>query len=265
MLAGEVSDEGELRVDRDGPVVRLTLANPARRNAITWRMYDGLERACAGIDADPAVRAVVVRGAGGEAFASGTDIRQFTQFHSADDGVAYEKRIGQVLEGLAAIRVPVVAVVEGPAVGAGLVIASCCDVIIATPDAVFGAPIARTLGNCLTPSVVARLQSRLGRGPAMAMLLTATLLRADQAAAHGLVTEVVARAELDDRVDALLHRLLSAAPLTLAGFKEIDRRLAAAVAEVDADDVLRRCYGSADFAEGVRAFLAHRPPDWQGR
>ncbi|MGI5214371.1 enoyl-CoA hydratase [Plantactinospora sp. CA-290183] len=257
--------DGELLVEQRDGLVRLTLANPERRNALTWRMYDGLAAACARINEDPRVRAVLLRGAGGRAFAAGTDIRQFTEFRSGEDGVAYERRIGQVLARLAAVRVPVVAVVEGPAVGAGLALAAYCDIVLATPDAVFGVPIAHTLGNCLTPAVISRLQRRLGHGRTMAMLVTATLLTAEEAAAAGLVAEVVPRTDLDDRVEALLARLAGGAPLTLAAFKEIDRRLAAFAGEVEADDVLRACYGSEDFATGVRAFLAHEPPRWTGR
>jgi enoyl-CoA hydratase/carnithine racemase len=228
-------------------------------------MYDRLERLCAEAEADPRLRVVIVRGEGGAAFAAGTDIRQFTEFATAEDGVVYERRVERALDRLSGIRVPLLAVVEGPAVGAGLAIAACCDLVVATPDAVFGAPIARTLGNCLSPRVVARLQSRLGAGRTMAMLLTSRLLSAQEAAAAGLVHAVVPREQLDEHVATLVGSIRAGAPLTLAGLKEIDRRLHAPAAAVDADDVLRSCYGSSDFAEGVRAFLEHRRPRWQGR
>jgi crotonobetainyl-CoA:carnitine CoA-transferase CaiB-like acyl-CoA transferase/enoyl-CoA hydratase/carnithine racemase len=256
--------EGTVEVRRDGPVLRVTLCNPTRRNAITWGMYDRLLEACQEADAD-GVRVVVIRGAGGAAFAAGTDIRQFAGF-DGEAGVAYERRVGEVLDRLTTVRVPVVAVVEGPAVGAGLAIAAACDVVVATPDAVFGAPIARTLGNCLAPAVLARLQSRLGAARSMAMLLGSQLLSAVEAQRAGFVAEVVSREALDGHVENLLGRIAAAAPLTLAALKEIDRRLhAAAAASVDADDLLHACYGSADFEEGRRAFLERRTPRWRGR
>lgn len=255
---------GQVLTRRDGQALHVLLSNPARRNAFTWEMYDRLEQVCAEADTDGDVRVVVVRGAGGEAFAAGTDIRQFVGF-SGSDGVAYEHRVGRVLDRLAAVRVPVLAVVEGPAVGAGLAVAASCDVVIATPDAVFGAPIARTLGNCLPPPVVARLQSRLGPARTTAMLLTSRLVTAEEAATAGLVAEVVPRDAIEDHVADVVRRITRAAPLTLAALKEIDRRLQRAAATVDADDVLERCYASADFAEGVTAFLEHRRPVWQGR
>jgi crotonobetainyl-CoA:carnitine CoA-transferase CaiB-like acyl-CoA transferase/enoyl-CoA hydratase/carnithine racemase len=254
-----------VRRDGDGEVLWVGLSNPRKRNAITWSMYERLERLCAEADADRRLRLLVVRGEGGAAFAAGTDIQQFTRFATAEDGVAYERRMERALERLAGVRVPVLAVVEGAAVGAGLAIAACCDIVVATPDAVFGAPIARTLGNCLSPRVVARLQSRLGAGHTMSMLLTSKLLSAQEAAVAGLVHAVVPREQLEEHVAALVATIAGSAPLTLAGLKEIDRRLHAPAAEVDADDVLRSCYGSSDFAEGVRAFLEHRRPRWQGR
>ena len=249
---------------REGAALHLVLANPARRNALTWEMYDQLQKACTDARSDPDLRVVVVRGAG-EAFAAGTDIAQFTEFTGAEDGLAYERRIGAVLDDLLALSVPVLGVVDGPAVGGGLAIAACCDVLVASERAVFGAPITRTLGNCLPPAVVARLQRRLGAGRTMAMLLTARTIDAREAAVAGFVHAVVAADELDATADEVAGRLAAGAPRTIAGLKEIDRRLWAADRAVDADDVLADCYGSADFREGVAAFLARRRPEWSGR
>ncbi|WP_049577215.1 enoyl-CoA hydratase [Streptomyces sp. SBT349] len=258
---------GEVLAVREGDVVRITLSHPERRNALTFAMYDRLAEACDLAD-EPGVRVVVLRGAGGRAFAAGTDIRHFTAFDEesgGEQGLAYERRVGRSLARLLALRAPLVGVVEGPAVGGGLALAAACDLLLATPDARFGAPIARTLGNLLPAPVVARLKDRLGGARALGMLLTAELMDAPTAAAAGLVHAVVDREELDARAEDLVERLRTAAPLTLAGLKETDRRLAAAAAAVDTDDLLRRAYGSADFREGVRAFLARETPRWEGR
>jgi len=254
---------GQVLTEKSAEVMRVTISNPSKRNALTWEMYDLLEQVRDVVNSDPDLRVVVFRGAGGQAFVAGTDIRQFSAF-TGEEGVRYEHRVAKVLRSLQEIRVPVIGVVEGPAVGAGLAIAACCDIIIATPDSTFGAPVAMTLGNCLPPGVIARLQSRLGAGRTMAMLMTSSLLSASDAATAGFVHAVVERSDLDERIRALTDRIVSSAPATLAGFKEIDNRLSTASPNVDADDVLRRCYGSADFHEGVHAFLEHRKPQWKG-
>lgn len=253
----------------------VILHNPRRRNALTLRMYEELERACEEIDADPDIRLTVVRGAGGGAggagaFAAGTDIGEFASFADggeggSEGGIAYEHRVGRAVERLAGLRMPAVAAVEGPAVGAGIVIAACCDVVVATPDAVFGAPIARTLGNCLSPAVVARLYACLGRARTLEALLTARLITAEEARDAGFVREIVVPGELDARVEALAADIARCAPLTLAALKEADRRVLSATAPAHADDLYARCYGSEDFREGVTAFLEKRSPQWRGR
>ncbi|RAJ60557.1 enoyl-CoA hydratase/carnithine racemase [Streptomyces sp. Amel2xB2] len=280
-----------------GSVARITLANPRLHNALTLEMYDQLHQVCEEIDAAPRVRVAVLRGAGGRALAAGTDIREFRGFTGAD-GVAYERRVGRAVTRLAALRMPVVAAVEGPAVGGGLALTACCDIVVCTPDAVFGAPIARTLGNCLAPAVVARLHASLGRARTQRALLTAELITAREAYEAGFVTEIVDRdggdeedgsggtdngggsggSSADDGTDAepapdglgayvdrLIARVAGGAPLTLAALKEADRRVLAASEPAAADDLYELCYGSRDFGEGVAAFLGKRAPEWEGR
>ncbi|OEV06180.1 hypothetical protein AN219_35390 [Streptomyces nanshensis] len=252
-----------------GSVARLVLSNPARRNALTLSMYDQLHQACEEIDAAPHLRVTVLRGAGGEAFAAGTDIGEFRDFTGAD-GVDYERRVGRAVERLAALRMPVIAAVEGPAVGGGLALAASCDIVVCTPGAVFGAPIARTLGNCLAPAVVARLYACLGRARTLRALLTAELIGAQEAYEAGFVGHVASQADdgtggLDDHVARLTARIAACAPLTLAALKEADRRVLAGSVPGPADDLYELCYGSRDFREGVSAFLGKRAPEWQGR
>ncbi|MFC4494986.1 enoyl-CoA hydratase [Streptomyces ovatisporus] len=243
----------------------LTLSNPSRHNALTMGMYDQLELSCEEIDADPDIRVTVLRGAGGRAFAAGTDIREFRGFTTGADGVAYEKRVERAVERLASVRMPVVGAVQGPAVGAGIALAACCDLVLCTQDAVFGAPIARTLGNCLAPAVIARLYASLGRARTLRALLTAELIGAQQALEAGFVQEVAEHGDFDDRVAATCAGIARGAPLTLAALKEADRRVLAASAPGPADDLYELCYGSRDFHEGVTAFLDKRAPGWQGR
>jgi crotonobetainyl-CoA:carnitine CoA-transferase CaiB-like acyl-CoA transferase/enoyl-CoA hydratase/carnithine racemase len=259
------ADPGRVDLRLAGPVAHLTLANPAKLNAISFRMYDELLAACARLRDEPGVRVVVLRGSGGRAFAAGTDIAQFAAFRDAADGVRYEHRAAEVLAAVGDVPMPVLAAVDGPAIGAGLGLALMCDVVLATPDAVFGAPVARTLGNCLPPLVIERLYAAVGRARGRALLLTASTLDAAAAHAAGLVSEVVPAEDFDRRLAELAEHVASLAPLTLASIKEVDRRLMRRLGDVPVDDLYATCYGSADFTEGVAAFLGKRPPRWTGR
>jgi enoyl-CoA hydratase/carnithine racemase len=205
----------------------------------------------------------VLTGAG-DAFAAGTDIAEFTAFDGAA-GVDYEHRTAQVLDAVCAIPVPVIAAVEGPAAGGGLALALCCDIVIAREDATFGAPIARTLGNCLSPRFIGLLYATIGRARARAMLTNAATVDARTALAWGLAAEVVPAARFTGHVEDAAARIASLAPCTLRAHKEIDRRLTGAFDAVAADDIYAACYGSGDFREGVAAFLAKRAPQWSGR
>jgi enoyl-CoA hydratase/carnithine racemase len=254
---------GRLHLFREGALARVVLDNPGVRNALTTAMYAQLRDICLELAVDRTLRLVVVRGAGG-AFAAGTDVADLVAIRNGADGVAYEAEITRVLDAVRALPVPVAALVEGPAVGGGLAIVACCDVVYATPDARFGAPVARTLGNCVSPATTARLRAAMGRALATELLLTGRLATAEEALSAGLVRAIVAPGELDGVVADLLMRVSRCAPLSIAAAKELGRRLDDHASGVEHDDVYGRVYGSADFAEGVQAFLDHRPPQWRG-
>lgn len=252
----------ELRVETDGPVLRVTFDRPQARNAMTFAMYDGLVEACERADADDAVRVVVLRGAGGQAFVAGTDIRQFAGF-DGPRGVAYERSIDATIGRLLAVRKPVVAAIDGFCIGGGLAIAAAADLRVAHPSSRFGYPIARTLGNTLSASSYALTLRHFGHARTVDMVMTARLLDADEARGCGFVARV------DDDVSAatqaVVDRLLQHAPLTMAAGKEVLRRLHAAAGTVDADDVVAEVYGSRDFAAGVAAFGSKATAAWEGR
>lgn len=255
---------GQLRTEFTGTVATATFDRPAARNAMTWQMYDGLAEFCDAVAADPRVRVVVLRGAGGKAFVAGTDIAQFHDFSTAADGHEYERRIDAVLNKVERIQVPTIAAIDGYATGGGLTIAAACDLRICSEGAKFGLPIARTVGNCLSMRNYARLVSLIGAGRAMHLICTAGFIGAEQAERVGLASEVLPQSELDGRVAELCAQLAEQAPLTMRASKEAIRRLREHSLP-PGDDLVESCYGSEDFREGVRAFTEKRRPQWRGR
>ena len=265
-----MSDIAELLYETDaGGIARITLNRPQARNALTFGMYQGLIDRCAAIEEDPGVKVLVITGAGPKAFAAGTDIAQFRSFATAEDAIGYERFMDRVLGALEGLRVPTIAAIAGACTGGGAAIAAACDLRIATEDAKLGFPIARTLGNCLSLANLKRLSGLIGPARVKDMIFTARLVGAQEALAIGLVGEVVADAEaLTARTTDLATLLAGHAPLTLRATKEGLRRLAALdepEGERPGDDLIRLCYTSADFREGMEAFLGKRAPNWTGR
>ncbi|RRO20512.1 enoyl-CoA hydratase [Saccharopolyspora rhizosphaerae] len=254
----------ELLVSAEGPVLHVTFNRPAQRNAMSWAMYDGMVAALERAESDPEIRVVVLRGAGQEAFVAGTDIAQFADFTSGEDGVVYEQRMEEVFGRLEAATVPTVAAISGYCVGAGIALAAACDLRISTTTGRFGVPVARTLGNCLAMNTYSMLVFHLGPSRAKDMLLRARMFTATEAHDAGFLTELCEPDELDSTVESVTDRLVTHAPLTMWAAKEAVRRLRLATMP-DGDDLVRTVFGSQDFRNGVRAFLDKTPHTWTGR
>jgi enoyl-CoA hydratase/carnithine racemase len=248
-----------------GPVAWTTLNRPQARNAMTFAMYEGLVEQAAAVTADPAIRAWVITGAGGKAFAAGTDISQFTEFRTDADAIAYEARIDRVLSAIEDCPKPIIAAIAGACTGGGLGIAGVCDLRIASANARFGLPIAKTLGNCLSMANYARFSALIGPGRVKELVFTARLMEAPEALAAGLVSELLPDpAALEVRALELATMIAGLAPRTLTATKVALKRLRLASGQIHGDDLVTMCFGSQDFREGVAAFLAKRPPVWTG-
>jgi enoyl-CoA hydratase/carnithine racemase len=255
----------EIRTERRGKALWIRVDRPAARNAMTFAMYDRIAAICRDANADATVKAVVLTGSG-EAFVAGTDIAQFVDFKEASQALEYERRMDAWLGAIEDVRVPTIAALRGPVVGGGLAIAAACDLRIAAPSARFGVPVARTLGNCFSAANLVRLAALVGLGRVKELVLTARLIDAQEARAIGLVSEVVGGENaLDSRVDELVDQLASYAPLTLHATKEMVRRIRERMMPDEASDLVALCYTSADFREGVAAFIGRRKPLWKGQ
>ncbi len=249
---------------RDG-TLWITFQRPEARNALTFGMYDRLATLCRDMPTDGSVRAAVITGAGGKAFAAGTDMTQFRAFETAQDALDYEARIDAVLDTIERCPVPTIAAIHGACTGGGGSIAAACDIRICSSSLRYGFPIARTLGNCLAAGNLARLSDLIGAGRVREMIFTARLIQADEALAIGLVSHVLPdETALLARAAELADRVGSLAPLTLRATKEAMRRTRAATS-VDDSDLIAMCYMSEDFRIGMEAFLARGEPKWTGR
>ena len=247
---------------RDG-IGFITLNRPQARNALTFPMYERLREIAAGAGDDPALKVLVITGAGEKAFAAGTDISQFSSFRTPEDALAYEERIDGVLTALEECPKPTIAAIAGAATGGGAAIAGVCDMRIAAANARFGFPIAKTLGNCLSMANLSALVHAFGGQRVRRMLLLAQLIDAEEAHACGFVHAVCGPDGLDAEAGRLVAALTALAPVTQRVSKQALRRLAQASLP-DGDDLIRACYASGDFREGVAAFGERRAPRWRG-
>jgi enoyl-CoA hydratase len=250
---------------RDG-IAFVTFNRPQARNAFTFAMYERLAEICAIVDEDRSIKAMLLTGAGGKAFAAGTDINQFRAFKSPEDALNYEQRIDRVLGTLERCRVPTIAAIAGACTGGGAGIAACCDLRIAAGNARFGVPIAKTLGNCMSMANFSRFTAIIGAARVKEIIFTARLVEAAEAKAIGLVNEVVEDpANLMARAEEVTRNIAANAPLTMQAAKEALRRLQPRLSREEGEDLILMCYMSQDFREGMDAFLNKRPPNWQGK
>src|SRR3954471_23608933 len=232
---------------RDG-IGRITFNRPQARNSLTFNMYERLAAICAKAGQDRSLKVLILTGAGDKAFAAGTDINQFRAFKTPQDAIDYETRIDQVLSTIEQCPVPTIAAINGACAGGGAGIAACCDLRIGTRTAKFGFPIARTLGNCLSMSNLGRLSALIGAARLKEIIFTARLIEADEAAALGLLNEVVADIPaLERRAEELARLVASHAPLTLRSTKQALHRMRPKVGEDE--ELILMCYQSRDFRE----------------
>jgi enoyl-CoA hydratase/carnithine racemase len=254
----------EVRLELRNGIAHITFDHVVARNAMTVGMYQSLKKICEELTQSSVARVAILRGAGGKSFVSGSDIAQFAGFQNGDDGIRYEGGIDSYLAPLAMLPFSTIAVIDGMAVGGGLAIASCCDFRISTPDARFGVPIAKTLGNCLSAGNVAWLVAHLGVNVVKRMLLLAELVAAPELLKQGYLLATYPAEDLEHEAHQLAKRLMSLAPITQKSSKQTLARIIKKNLP-DCSDLIRECYGSEDFKNGVTSFLKGEPPVWTGK
>ena len=254
----------EVRLELRNGIAHITFDHVVARNAMTVGMYQSLKKICEELTQSSVARVAILRGAGGKSFVSGSDVAQFAGFQNGDDGIRYEEGIDSYLAPLAMLPFPTIAVIDGMAVGGGLAIASCCDFRISTPDARFGVPIAKTLGNCLSAGNVAWLVAHLGVNVVKRMLLLAELVAAPELLKQGYLLATYPAEDLENEAHQLAKRLMSLAPITQKSSKQTLARIIKNNLP-DCSDLIRECYGGEDFKNGVTSFLKGEPPIWTGK
>jgi len=250
---------------RDG-VATVTLNRPEARNALNRTLIQELGDALDALDGDAAARAIVLRGAGDRAFCAGADLKGM--FREAPILEAREQYAGlaRILDGIPRMRTPVIGQVHGYALAGGCGLAAACDVVVASEDAIFGLPEIKL--GLLPLMVMAPILRAASPKRVLQLVLTGAELPAREAAAIGLVSQVVPRAELEATVQAMARTVAGYSPAAVAIAKE------AFYAALELDhgkalpylrDLLTIVARSEDAQEGVAAFLAKRPPRWTGR
>jgi enoyl-CoA hydratase len=265
----ETATTEKLLLQKDGPIGWITFNQPEKRNAVSQEMWQAMPEYVADLSSDPAIRVVILRGAGEAAFVAGADISQFKdRRRNAADEEEYRRISGAGSESLARLAKPLVAMIHGFCIGGGVSIAITCDLRIAADDARFGIPAAR-LGLGYHYKGMEKLMSLIGPAYTKELFFTArTDFSAQDALRMGLVNQVVPKADLERFTRDYALTMSRNAPLTLRSAKASVEQLLRPEDRRDyalLDKLIKDCFDSQDYQEGVKAFSEKRRPQFQGR
>ena len=259
---------GEILVTRDGLVATVALSNPEKLNALTVAMWRELAATMQRLSAEDALRCVVLRGAGSEAFATGADIAEFAAVrNTAEQGKVYHRELVYgALRAVGECRHPTVAMIHGACAGGGLELACQCDLRIAGHSARFGVPINR-LGFAVAWDELAALLPLIGRAAALEILIEGRMWNADEAQAKGLLTRLVPDAELAAETAATVRRITDGAPLVARWHKQFIRRLTPQPVPLSREEIDANFdyFNTEDYRIGYAAFMQKKKPRFVGR
>jgi enoyl-CoA hydratase len=264
MVQESVRTTGSIDVAVEDGIATVIINQPGRRNALNLAMWDELARVIPQLDGDPAVRVMILRGAGTVAFSAGADISEFPEHRSTpQQALVYNRRAAAASEALIHTQKPLIAMIYGFCVGGGCELALGCDLRIASDEAVFGIPAAR-LGISYSHADIKRLVDIVGPSNAKMIFFTGDpRIPARRAYDMGLVNEVVPSAQLERRAMELAGQIMESAPSSVRWAKqavEVVLRDPALTSVPDSDEAAAQLFGSADFKEGLAAFFEKRKP-----
>jgi enoyl-CoA hydratase len=263
-----ISPSERMLAEVDGSIGWLTFNNPSRRNAVSMDMWQAIPEIMDAFERDPAVRVIVLTGAGDKSFVSGADISEFEKNRSSAEGVARYEEIGNRAQSrLVNAQKPTIAMIRGFCMGGGVGVALSCDLRIAAESAQFGIPAAK-LGIGYRLDGLTKLMALVGPAFAKEIFYTARRFSAGEAHGMGLVNRVLPDGELEGFVRSYCAMIAENAPLSLKAAKGIVAELTKLQDEVDrarCEELVRACFDSEDYVEGRRAFMEKRKPQFKGR
>jgi enoyl-CoA hydratase len=259
------STTARVHAQQEGGVGWILLDNPQRRNAISTSMMVELERCLADLDDDPAARVIVIRGAGGEAFAAGADISEFESQQTVESArERSDTAVAAVFATLERLSTPVIAMIHGHCLGAGLAVALACDLRYCSPGARFAIPAAK-LGIGYPVALTHALVDVVGPGRAAEILYAGRPFDAGEARTARLVNAVISAEELEDHVRRIAGEIAQNAPLSVRAARSAIKARGNAALIGRAEEHVAACKDSLDAREGQRAFMERRAPIFTGR
>ncbi|MGH9763926.1 MAG: enoyl-CoA hydratase-related protein [Blastocatellia bacterium] len=256
-------------LERRGPVATIVVNRPLVRNAINYAMWRVIRRFAADVESDQSIRALILRGAGGEAFSAGADIGEFERCRNdSKQARVYSEAFDGALDAIWNLGKPVIAMIDGVCVGGGLELACCADIRIAAEGGRFGIPTAR-LGVLVGYREMRRLVQLIGIGAASDILISARIFNAEEALRIGLISRIVTHSDLEKTVYDLAADVAGMAPLIHREHKRIMRTVlenpSLSKLSPEQDALPFSSFDTEDFQEGRRAFLEKRRPVFKGR